>query len=141
MIKQKCSILECNKLSSRRGFCNKHYRRFMKYGDSEISAYNRVDKGAPQEFVKEALSTNEEECLIWPYSKDSDGYGWDLLEEKMRSVHRFVCEKEHGPPLGERDQAAHSCGNPSCVNRKHIRWATRSENMIDKHEHLTMRTR
>jgi hypothetical protein len=140
-MREKCLIDECSSDASRRGFCNKHYRRWAKYGDAEITSYERVSKGVPQRFVEVALSSDLETCIIWPYSKDSDGYGWALLDGMTRSVHRYVCEKEHGPPIGERNQAAHSCGEPACINRKHLRWATRSENMMDKHEHFTMRVK
>lgn len=41
-------------------------------------------------------------------------------------------------PLAERDaaelEAGHLCGNPHCVNVRHLRWQTRSENEIMKHE-------
>lgn len=140
-MKEKCQIEDCFSDASRKGFCNKHYRRWMKYGDAEISAYERVAKGVPQKFVETALSSDLETCIIWPYSADSDGYGWCLLERKMRSVHRYVCEKTHGPPPEDRNQASHYCGNPSCINKRHLRWASRSENMMDKHEHFTMRTK
>lgn len=137
----KCLVDDCDRLEHRRGFCNKHYRRWIKYGDPEITKYERVEAGLPQKFVEEALLTETDECILWPYSKDSDGYGWCLLEGKSRAVHRYVCEKEHGPPEGDSNQSAHSCGIPNCINKKHLRWATRSENMMDKHIHLTMRTR
>lgn len=140
-MKEKCLIDGCSSEASRRGFCNKHYRRWQKYGDAEVTPYERVAKGVPQKFVEVALSSDLETCIVWPYSTDSDGYGWCLLEGKMRSVHRYVCEKTHGPPIENRNQASHSCGNSSCINKRHLRWSTRSENMMDKHEHFTMRTR
>jgi hypothetical protein len=35
-------------------------------------------------------------------------------------------------------EAAHSCGNPWCWAGEHLRWATASENQLDKHRHGTM---
>lgn len=131
-MREKCLIDDCDRLEDRRGFCNKHYRRYLKYGDAEYSPYERAPKGAPQKFIEEALSQDTSDCIIWPYGKDSDGYGWFTPDGgKQTAVHRHVCEKEHGDPLPG-DHAAHSCATPACVNKKHLRWATHHENMQDK---------
>src|SRR3546814_15498376 len=48
-----------------------------------------------------------------------------------------MCVLAHGEPVGDRDQAAHKCGRPKCVNPRHLRWATHRENMADKAIHGT----
>ena len=133
----KCLIDDCEVEECRRGFCNKHYRRYLKYGDAEITKFERAPKEEPQKFFEKALITETDDCIIWPYGKDGDGYGYI----NGKAVHREICLKVYGNPKGDRNQAAHSCGNPPCMNKRHLRWATRSENMLDKHEHLTMVTR
>jgi hypothetical protein len=48
-----------------------------------------------------------------------------------------MCIAAHGKPKRDDLHAAHSCGNPQCVNPKHIRWATPAENNQDKILHGT----
>lgn len=127
---EKCMVEGCDRDSVRRGCCNKHYRRWMKHGTFERQN-PRAENGAPRKFLDDAINSDTDECIIWPFGKDSDGYGW--LEGK--AAHREACP---GEPIGERNQACHSCNNPSCINPRHLRWATKSENMQDKHIHGTM---
>jgi hypothetical protein len=47
-----------------------------------------------------------------------------------------MCRVAHGEPTDGAD-AAHSCGNRGCVNPRHLRWASRSENQMDRVVHGT----
>lgn len=78
-----------------------------------------------------------DDCLIWPYGKTTAGYGALETHEGKRYVHRLVCEMVHGPTPSKALHVAHGCGNSSCVNSRHLRWATRKENEKDKIEHGT----
>jgi hypothetical protein len=83
------------------------------------------------------VSVEQDECLIWPFSFTSRGYPAFGVGRKQIGAHRYVCQLAHGlPPEGS--QAAHSCGVPACVNPKHLRWATASENQADKLLHGTL---
>lgn len=84
--------------------------------------------GKAQNFLNYALTYEGESCLLWPFAKISNGYGQIGLAGTTRFVHRLVCANTHGVPNKKGLQAAHSCGNRSCVNPKHIRWATAHEN-------------
>ena len=90
----------------------------------------------PRELFNQALSYTEEGCLIWPFSKNKNGYpqmGW---QGQNKRVSRLVCELIYGPcPAGH--ETAHSCGNRSCINPKHLRWATHRDNCTDKIRHGT----
>lgn len=37
------------------------------------------------------------------------------------------------------DEAAHSCGNKTCINPRHLRWADHASNMEDAKAHGTLR--
>lgn len=94
-----------------------------------------------EKWICEAIAHNRDECLLWPYGKTSAGYGVVSVDGKQRLVHRYVCEIANGPPSPEQTDAAHNCGNGhiGCANPKHLRWATRSENMRDCRGHGTIR--
>lgn len=92
--------------------------------------------GERQAALKAATSYDGEDCLIWPYAKVR-GYGIVWLDGRKRSVHRYVCDVVHGPAPTSKHEVAHSCGNNSCCNPKHLRWATSAENQADKLIHGT----
>jgi hypothetical protein len=126
----KCSLDVCDGKATKRGLCNKHYLRWWKHGDPNGG---ETPKGEPHTFLENTVLTYEgDECLIWPYAKAS-GYGQIRIGGRSFLVSRVVCEKTNGTPPSESDEAAHSCGNGhlGCVTKRHLRWATRSENRED----------
>lgn len=94
-------------------------------------------KGALQKWLLAHLSHEGEECLIWPFNKSSGGYGFVVVDGVRGGAHRFMCALVHGPPPSENLYAAHACGVPSCVNPRHLRWATGAENQADRIIHGT----
>src|SRR3546814_17546473 len=47
------------------------------------------------------------------------GYGLAVIDGKQRAASLCMCVLAHGEPVGDRDQAAHKCGPPKCVNPRH----------------------
>lgn len=78
-----------------------------------------------------------DDCIEWPFSKRESGYGQIVWKYKRTTSHRVVCEIAHGAPEDPSYQAAHSCGNRSCCNPKHLSWKTPLENIHDKIDHGT----
>lgn len=70
-----------------------------------------------------------DECQIMPFTVGTHGYVALTVNRKSLLAHRYVCEAYHG---SSHLHAAHSCGNKTCMNKRHIRWATRKENEADK---------
>lgn len=136
-MKRICSIDGCERDSSKRGFCEAHYARFRRYGDP--LHIGGTTPGAAQRYFRDVVMAYEgDECLIWPFSRQSSGYGNLKADGKMRLVSRLVCEEHCGPPPPKHD-AAHSCGkgHEGCVTKRHLSWKTRKENMADTVAHGT----
>lgn len=87
------------------------------------------------EFERLALLETDD-CIEWPFAKNTKGYGLIWIDGRVRTIHSVVCERHNGDrPTGY--HAAHHCGNKPCMNHRHIRWATPSENERDKRIHGT----
>ena len=131
-----CAIDGCEKTARARGLCTQHYHRWERHGDP---LGGRVDEGEPLRWLKEHSSYEGEECLTWPFSKDSRGVGNVYFQGKTLKASRLMCMIAHGEPPDPSYESAHSCGRGhfGCVNRKHLRWATPSENQMDRVEHGT----
>ena len=98
----------------------------------------RADYGSVPVFVRDvAVPFDGDGCLLWPFQISTTGYGRLEVNGKKKIASRYVCELAHGEPPTRQHEAAHSCGNSKCVNPKHLRWATHTENEADKLVHGT----
>jgi hypothetical protein len=130
---QACSIEGCGKPARSHGWCSAHHTRWLRNGDP---VGGRIPNGEPLRYFREVVLVYEgDECLMWPFGKDGDGYG--RLDSKP--AHRQVCEEVNGPPPTSKHEAAHSCGKGAsgCVTKRHLSWKTHAENQGDRLLHGT----
>lgn len=128
----KCSIAECEGAIVAWGWCSKHYQRWKRYG-SPITTKNKYpQRGALIAFIEKSLLSDTDECIEWPYGR-ARNYAYFA----GTSASHFVCERVHGPRPSLAHEVAHSCRNPPCINKRHLRWATHAENEKDKLAHGT----
>ena len=131
-MKKTCKIEGCEKDHTARGFCKNHYYLWKRTGNPIRS---KTEDGAPMKFMEMAKGVISDECLIWPFARNIQGYG----NFRGRGAHRVVCELANGVPPTPDHEAAHNCGNGhlGCVTGSHLEWKTRAENMKDKIKHGT----
>lgn len=137
-----CLIDGCERDAVANGWCGMHYQRNRNHGDP-LKRITPANGEALRYFYDVVSSYQGNDCLIWPFSKDKHGYGQLMLQGKRKIVSRLSCEIENGPPPAPNLDAAHSCGNGhlGCCSRKHMRWATRKENVADAIAHGTLKGR
>jgi len=129
-----CSIPNCGKPHHSSTFCKAHYLRVYRHGRTTTV---RRSSGEAKKFLDELLTSEPtDECVLLPVTAKK--YAKLTSDGARITAHRYVCIKAHGPPVGDRRFAAHSCGKSWCVNPRHIRWATPRENNDDKLLHGTL---
>lgn len=138
-MKAACIIEGCGKPRLARGWCPKHYQRWLKHGDPLTTETNYPDRGDTLKWIDEHLSYQGADCLVWPFYRNNDGYACLRVDRKNISVSRYICIKVNGQPPTPEHEAAHNCGNghEGCAAPNHVRWATKLENEADKLIHGT----
>lgn len=96
--------------------------------------------GLPKAFLH-SVPIEGNGCLIWPYARNSAGYGHIRLDGRNVLVSRICCEMRNGPPPTPRHHAAHSCGlgHEGCIAPWHLSWKTAAGNCEDMAVHGTRR--
>ena len=125
-----CSIDGCDSPRKSRGWCTKHYKRYLRNGDPLKTVISQ--KGEGVRWVQAVALNPPEGCALWPFGVSSHGYGsvtWDgsrVLAHRLALMLHTVED-----PKGR--QALHGpCHNPRCCNPLHLSWGTAKENAADR---------
>jgi NTP pyrophosphatase (non-canonical NTP hydrolase) len=118
----------------------------IKGSDDPFAARTALDQG--KHFLEWAANTDIDHCLPWPFktrtgpnleygqiSKGSANRIGGFKGKYGRRAHRVLCALAHGEPPTDKHVACHACGNPICVNPKHLYWGTAHDNAADKIKH------
>lgn len=91
-------------------------------------------KGGHYQWLKDRVDLEDGECLIWPGTRNWNGYGMLGVDGKVTYAHRVMCRLVHGDPPTPKHVAAHTCHNGSggCCHPKHVVWKTPRENLLDR---------
>lgn len=129
MTERICIIKGCGRKHEARGWCGRHYQRWMKTGDPLKTSRERNLGTAEERFWLRVVKT--EACWLWSASKYPRGYGVFSDGTRMQRAHRFAWELIKGPiPSGY--VIDHICHNTSCVNPDHLRVATQKQNLENR---------
>lgn len=130
-IPRTCSVANCGRPYFAKRLCTKHYARVRSHGDPNVNL--RTKYPDVERFYQEVvLPYRGDDCLIWPYERDGNGYGRMRLDGKQVFIHRRACRDTYGPPPSDAHVAAHQCGNGhlGCCAPNHVTFCTYKENSL-----------
>lgn len=123
------------------GMCQKHYRRYKKYGTPHVEIIGGVNTGmSPYDrIMKKIMVGDKNKCWEWNGNLEVGGYG--VIRKNFKKgvlrVHRVVLEHKLGRKIKKGMFACHTCDNRKCVNPEHLYEGTHQDNMND----LVLRSR
>jgi hypothetical protein len=126
----KCLVDNCSNKYYAKGYCEKHYQRVKKHGNTD-----GIRPHEPKEirFWKMVDKKSDSECWNWKGTKVS-GYGNFSLGSRLSGgilAHRFSWEMNNNKEIPKGMVVMHSCDNPLCVNPNHLSIGTYMENTHD----------
>lgn len=119
-----CSIAGCESPRRTRGWCGKHYGRWLRHGDPE--AVLRV-KGDVLGQLARHFQIQPDGCWRWTGAKNERGYGRVTIAKVAAYAHRAAYTEAVGP-IPDGLHLDHLCRNPSCINPDHLEPVTPLEN-------------
>jgi len=95
----------------------------------------RTPRGTAMRYFEAHIHDQTDDCMIWPYAADKDGYGylWRPGAGRYTRVGVLACTYRNGPMPRPGMVAAHgTCHDVRCWNPRHLTWKTHYENAQDR---------
>lgn len=128
MVPKTCSIPECDRKHSARGWCGMHYRRWKMHGNPLAKVEFKPPRAWSSEQRFWAKVEKTDTCWNWTARLGTTGYGEFRLDERDHKAHRVSYAWANGP-IPDGSMVDHRCHNRACVNPAHLRLASNKQNM------------
>lgn len=134
-----CAAEGCSIDARCKGFCKKHYNRWLRHGDPTITRPHGVPQPeAPRFFAMVRFGPRfaGTPCLLWTGTRRLEGYGQFAVRrigvKQTVRAHRWLYERWVGP-IPDGMHLDHLCRTPACVNPAHLEPVTGAENTRRAH--------
>ena len=139
-----CSNSECERQAKSRGMCNKHYEFWRRNGANGTVLHSLRPSGLNDTemlgFIMSKTAEHENGCMVWTGAVNSTGYGTLGFRSRNWVAHTLVLTLTQGErPDGKEGCHSRDCVSRCCVNPSHLRWDTRTANVVDTRESNRMK--
>lgn len=125
---------DCGLKYRSRGYCEKHYWRFLKHGDPNTVLYKTFPKSSDaNEYLNRRFKVKSNDCWLWVGTISHNGYGKSNFQGVRQSAHRLAYEQWVGV-IDEHAEIHHACANRLCVNPDHLQMVSGTENRAEMRE-------
>lgn len=121
-----CSIDGCEAKVIARGWCTKHYQRWLRLGSAEAVVQIR---GNDEARFFSYVDQRPNGCWLWTGGRNGP-YGKFNVAGRTVGAHVFSYELEHGPVPVDLQLDHFRCDTPLCVHPDHVRPTTARENSL-----------
>ncbi len=121
-----CSIPDCAARRRARGWCNKHYSRWLTHGDPLVTLRPEMEQLEAERFWPKVEKTGA--CWLWTGAL-AGGSGQFWAGGKLVQAHRWAYEQANGP-IPEGLTLDHLCRNRACVEVTHLEPVTNRVNIL-----------
>lgn len=126
-----CQYDGCDRRLSAKGLCDAHYRQ--KRDGRPLTPLPPLRRRAKS--LAEYMSWYSErrgDCLVWVGRKTESGYGIVSYQTRVPlRAHRIAYEMSTGLTLSSATPVHHKCGNPLCVEPRHLQATFPHENTAE----------
>lgn len=124
-----CSIHECTSPKRVRGWCTRHYARWLAHGGP---TYSKIATGSVEDKLRfYGWTISDAGCWVWQGPINGKGYARMTLNSKSVEVHRVAYEHWNGK-IPDGLVVRHTCDNRPCINPEHLIIGTLADNIQDK---------
>lgn len=128
-----CSVAKCSSPATTRGWCMRHYTRWLRHGDPE-GIRNNTGRALAHRLWSKVVRGEGDGCWLWKGAVDDNGYGvLSVGAGELDRAHRVAWRLTNGEiPDGE--FVCHDCpggDNPGCCRPSHLYLGTQFDNMQD----------
>lgn len=112
-----------------RGWCQKHYTRWVRHGSPMTTKRTASDVPLADRFWAKVDISGD--CWLWSGAIYAEsGYGRLSFQRKALGAHRVAWQLVNGP-IPDGMLVCHRCDNPPCVRADHLFLGTQSDNIAD----------
>lgn len=127
---RECTLADCRSPVLARGWCSRHYNRWLKHGDPTVTL---IGTGSLEERLHRiGWKATTAGCWEWAGYVDENGYGmmFDPTIGRTDYLNRIAFRFWNGP-ISDGLHVRHRCDNPPCMNPAHLELGSHDDNMRD----------